>query len=194
MAQVKNKEELLKLLTYEVVKGKPVYYRGYKEVLEGKKTLEEVMGSSMLQGLIVALIVSYLAKKLNLSKYLIATNEVGVFTSENSWRTIDIGIFDVENVVWEDTFSKRPPKVVIEVDTKADPQMFGSYMDYIYAKTDDLLNAGVERVIWIFTPVKKVMEATKEEDWRIKDWNKEVEVIDGIKLSVGKLLEETQNK
>ncbi len=194
MAQVKNKEELLKLLTYEVVKGKPVYYRGYKEVLEGKKTPEEVMGSSNIQAYLIALVVGFLFSVLDKRKYVITTNEHGIYTSENSWRSIDIGIFERENFEMEDTFSKRPPKVVIEVDTKADPQMFGSYMDYIYAKTDDLLNAGVERVIWIFTPVKKVMEATKEEDWRIKDWNKEVEVIDGIKLSVGKLLEETQNK
>ncbi len=188
MAQVKDKEELLKLLTYEVVEGKPVYYRGYEKVLAGEKSPEEVMGSSMLQGLIIALVVSFLSRKLDSEKFLIATNEVGVFTSDNSWRTTDIGIFDTDKVEWEDKFSKSPPKAVIEIDTKADPQMFGSYMDYIYAKTDDLLNAGVERVIWIFTPVKKVMEATKQEDWRIKDWDKDIEVLEGIKLNIGKLL------
>ncbi|MDX2069856.1 MAG: hypothetical protein SFV55_15615 [Haliscomenobacter sp.] len=41
-------------LIYEIMDGKPVYYKGYREVLNNEKTLEEVMGASTLQGFIVA--------------------------------------------------------------------------------------------------------------------------------------------
>ncbi len=190
MKEVKNKEELLKLLTYEVVNGKPVYYRDYKKVLKGEKTPEEVMGSSNIQAFIIALIVGFLFSVLDRKKYLVTTNEHGVFTSENTWRTIDIGIFKREDFPLEDTFSKKSPLIVIEADTKADPEMFGSYADYIYAKTEDLLNAGVKKVIWIFTSVKRVMEAEKDKDWIVKKWNKDVELFEGIKLNIEKLIEE----
>ena len=44
----KNKT-LLKDLIYEEVNGKPIYYKNYKLVIKGKKTIEEVMASSSLQ-------------------------------------------------------------------------------------------------------------------------------------------------
>ncbi|UFH56515.1 hypothetical protein [Spirosoma sp. KNUC1025] len=33
-------------LIYEMWKGKPVYYRGYRDVLAGKKTIEEIKSCS----------------------------------------------------------------------------------------------------------------------------------------------------
>ena len=43
-------------LIYERWKGKPIYYKGYRDVLAGTKTLEEVMSCSDLQGALVALL------------------------------------------------------------------------------------------------------------------------------------------
>jgi len=34
-----ERQKLLKALIYEKVNGKPIYYRGYREVLKGKLTL-----------------------------------------------------------------------------------------------------------------------------------------------------------
>ena len=31
-------------LIYEIMDGKPIYRKGYREVLSGKKTIEEIMG------------------------------------------------------------------------------------------------------------------------------------------------------
>lgn len=39
----------LESLVYEVLDGRPLYYRGYEDVLSGKKSPEEIMGSSSLQ-------------------------------------------------------------------------------------------------------------------------------------------------
>ena len=48
-------QEIPLALVYEVLNGRPLYYRGYKEVLSGTSTLESVMGSSDSQGAIVSL-------------------------------------------------------------------------------------------------------------------------------------------
>lgn len=40
------KHEIPKSLIYEEYDGKPMYYRGYKEVMNGLKTHEEIMGES----------------------------------------------------------------------------------------------------------------------------------------------------
>ncbi|MEO0139101.1 MAG: hypothetical protein ABIL16_01885 [candidate division WOR-3 bacterium] len=62
MQTVIKGKNLLEALTYEVVDGKPIYYRGYKGVLEGKKQPEEVMGSSTLQALLVSRLFKHLLK------------------------------------------------------------------------------------------------------------------------------------
>ena len=40
-------------LIYEMDNGVPIYYRGYKEVLNYTKTVEEIIGSSFMQSSII---------------------------------------------------------------------------------------------------------------------------------------------
>ena len=47
-------------LIYEMWQGKPIYYKGYRDVLAGKKTIEEVISCSDLQGVLVSLLNGYL--------------------------------------------------------------------------------------------------------------------------------------
>jgi len=54
-----------KSLFYEMVDGKPIYYRGYQDYLSGKKQLEELMGSSFIQSMIVTRIVIALGSLLD---------------------------------------------------------------------------------------------------------------------------------
>ncbi len=89
-----ERKKLLKALNYEKVNGKPIYYRNYEKVLKGEIPLEAVMGSSDIQAYLVALLVALLHSKLDPNKYLILTNEVGFFTSENSFRLLDIAVFE----------------------------------------------------------------------------------------------------
>ncbi len=84
------------------------------------------------------------------------------------------------------------PKAVIEVDTKADLSRYGSIEEYSYEKTQDLLNSGIERVIWIFTKTKKVMIAERNKKWIVQNWNEDFEVMEGIKLNIEKFLEASQ--
>ena len=73
---VQKKKKVPKELIYEMRKGSPIYYRDYDKVLSGGKTLEEVMGSSGLQGFLLVLIASFLREKLK-DNYFVLGGEVG---------------------------------------------------------------------------------------------------------------------
>ena len=182
-----------KELIYEMRYGRPIYYRDYDKVLSGELPLEAVMGSSKLQWFIIYLIYSYFLKNLDSSKYIIATNEAGFQFAPKTWRNLDIAIFDKKKILKEglnERYAKTPPEVVIEIDTKADLRKYGDFMNYAREKTQDLLDAGVKRVIWYTTFDKKVMFAEKDKPWIIADWDYEVEVINDLKLNLGELLKE----
>jgi uncharacterized protein (DUF2164 family) len=51
-----------------------------------------------------------------------------------------------------------------------------------------LLDFGVEKVLWIFTKHQKVMVAIKDQDWLTKNWNQEIELLDGEYFNIGKFL------
>ena len=187
----KGRKRVPRELIYEMRYGSPIYYRDYDKVLSGEKTLEEVMGSSKLQAFIIALIIRYLSSKLDRNKYLILTNEAGFQWAPRTWRNLDIAIFNKNKLLKEginDKYAKTPPEVVIEVDSKADLRKYGDFMNYSREKTQDLLNAGVKKVIWYTTFDKKVMVAEKGKRWFITDWNDTIDIIDDIKLNLDELL------
>ena len=184
-----EKQQLLKVLTYEKVKGKPIYYRGYKKVLKGELPPEAVMGSSELQSLIISLLLKYLFEVLP-DEFTALTNELGFFVSSKSFRSLDIAIYKKEDMKKpQDKYTKRAPIVVIEIDTKADLSKYSSFEEYMYEKTTDLINAGVQRVIWYITKVKKVLIAEAGKDWITADWDRNVEVLKGVKLNLKELLD-----
>jgi Uma2 family endonuclease len=186
-----DKKRLLKLLVYEKVNGKPIYYRGYREVLAGRLPPEAVMGSSGIQSYIIVLLLEYLLKALDKSKYILLGHELGFIYKKGSWRNLDIAIFEREKVepyLTQDRFVPVAPKVAIEVDTKADLSRYGSVEDYSYEKSQDLLDAGVERVIWIFTKPKKVMIAQKGQKWIVQNWDEDFELIEGLRINLAELL------
>jgi Uma2 family endonuclease len=193
-----KKRKVPKELIYEMRYGKPIYYRDYDKVLEGEKTLEEVMGSSKLQVFIISVILDFLFKTLNSKNYIIATNEAGFQWAPRTWRNLDIAIFDRKKLLEEginNEYAKTPPEIVIEIDTKADLRKYGDFMNYQREKTQDLLDAGVKKVIWYTTFDKKVMLAEKDKPWIITDWNYEVEIVDNLKLNLGEILiKELENK
>ncbi len=78
---------------------------------------------------------------------------------------------------------------MIEIDTKADLRKYGDFMNYAREKTQDLLDAGVKKIIWYTTFDKKVMIAEKGTRWFITDWDDPIEIINGITLNIKELLE-----
>ena len=83
------------------------------------------------------------------------------------------------------------PKVVIEVDIKIDvSEMPAGEMDYIYEKTEAMLNFGTERVIWVTTRSRKIFVASRTETWYVENWDATVPVLDDLTLNVAVLLAE----
>jgi hypothetical protein len=198
IAQKKNipKKIALSELVYEQMDGKDIYYRGYKDVLNGKKTLEEIMSCSDLQGVLVSLLNGILFGKIDRKQYLLCSNEFGLHLSKNDNLGIDLAIFDKKDIdKLEGKFFKKAPKVVIEVDIKASIEITdypAKEMDYIFDKSQKLLDFGVEKVFWITSKTRKIFMATQHQNWLIMDWNSDIEVMDGIKINVKKLLDDEE--
>ena len=181
-------------LIYEIMDGKPVYYKGYREVLNNEKTLEEVMGASTLQGFIVAYILKTLYRNLDDNLYNILTNEQGLHLNRKNNLSADIAIYEktkLSAAQADKQYATLPPKIQIEVDINADMDEELSETSYIQQKTDKLLAFGVEKVIWVLSDSKKVIVATPHDNWQMIDWHKDIEVVDGVGFCIGGyLLEE----
>jgi Uma2 family endonuclease len=186
----KPKRKVPEYLIYEIMDGKPIHYKGYREVLAGTKTFSEIMGSSGLQSLIITHLVMLLGKQLDEQVYTVLTSEVGIHLSNYNNLAGDILVFDNKTLPIEaidEHYLQIPAKIAIEVDITADPTDIDPHT-YMFKKTEKLLDFGVERVIWITTQSKKVTVATRNEDWQVKDWNKDVEIMEGITFNIGKYL------
>lgn len=177
-------------LIYEMVDGNPIYYKGYREYLEGAKQMEELMGSSLLQSLIISRLVFFLQVHLG-GEYEVLTNEIGIQFEKRAWRAADIAIVkttDLEDVENKDKYLNFAPEVVIEIDTKAELKEIRNPLSYYQEKTDELLNFGVTKVIWIFTETKKVMVAQRDEKWETSNWDSEIHIIDDLSVIISELL------
>ena len=183
-----------KALIYEMVDGKPIYYKGYKDYLSGDKQIDELMGSSYLQALIGTQLIIILSRLIDLKKYQLISNEVGLKFGKKSWRAADLAIYEKESlkdVPKVNKYLEIPPKIVIEIDTKADLEDIQDPLGYYHEKTDQLLNFGVSKVVWIFTDTQKIMIARQGEDWQISDWNKNISIMEGIEVNIVRIINES---
>lgn len=148
-------------LIYEEINGVPYYYRGYRAVLSRQKTKEEVIGASALQSAVVSLLVHILYKYLPFDDYLIATNEPGLHLEKGSNLSNDIVVFAQASLPMplDEKYFSVPPKVVIEVDVKIDLPANVSETEYVYDKTQKMLDFGVVKVIWILTKTRRTLIA-----------------------------------
>ena len=177
-------------LVYEMIDGKTLYRKGYKQVLAGKKTLEEIMGASSLQSLVAFHLTSIIAKFIDEDIYFVLINESGVHLDHKNNLANDLAIYDKEVLkpsMISTKYTDVPPKIAIEIDVKAEYEDL-TELGYIYKKTQKLLNFGVEKVIWIITSVGKVTVSTQEKNWETMDWNKDVEIMDGHSFNVANYL------
>jgi Uma2 family endonuclease len=184
--ELKEKKKLKELLTYEVANGRRIYYKGYKDALKGIVSPEAVMGASAFHSNLLTQIVAFLIKGLS-KNYRILSGELG-YRVKRGWRNLDIAIFEYEKVkdkLDSDEYIDVAPIVVIEINIRAEIE---DEMEYISNKVNDLINSGVEKVIWIFTKPRVILIAQKNKDWVIKNWNEDIEVIEGLKLNLNLLL------
>lgn len=188
-----TKREIPKALIYEMYDGKPMYYKGFKDVLNQLKTSEEIMGSSSIQGIIIATILKFFYRNLDDNRFLTVTNEFGLHIDKGSNVASDIVIYDklaLQNSNIDKHYSSLPPLAVIEVDIDADVFDFGiNEFNYYSMKTKKLLDFGVKEVFWFFSGTKQVAIAKPDQDWIITNWDKELVILDEYRFSLNRLLE-----
>jgi Uma2 family endonuclease len=192
VAEKKRRKEIIpSFLVYEELDGKPVYRKGYKEVLAKTKTFEEIMGSSVLQALIISAVAGYIKQQLP-KKYAVVFGEAGLHLAKGSNLANNIAVYekkDILNPLSENYFDVAA-QLVIEVDIKAETGHFATENDYIYQKTTKMLDLGIPKVIWITTQSRKLLLAEPGKDWIVADWSREVELMEGLRLNLEALLKE----
>lgn len=187
-----RKRKVPDYLVKETIDGIPYYYRGYRSVLSKKKTFEEIMGWSGLQGFIVQYFIYHVLNRLNPKAYLIFPGGTGNHLGYRNNLSLDISVFDRKTLTPERITAKYvdvPAFCVIEVDIQAewdDANM--TEVEFIGLKTQKLFDFGTQKLIWVLSRSKKIIVAEPGKNWEIIDWNKEIELIDGVTFNVGKYL------
>lgn len=173
-------------LIYEIMDGVPIYRKGYRDVLSGKKTIEEITGASTLQSVIVSHLMKIIFTFLDEDMYFVLTGEPGVHIDHRNNLANDIAIYD-QTVLTPAKISKKyadvPPLIAIEIDIEADVADI-TETGYLYKKTHKLFDFGVQKLIWVLTDAQVVMIATPERIETVS-WNKDVEIMDGHLFNIG---------
>ena len=187
-----SKRKIPAYLIKEEMDGVPYYHKGFREVLAKKKTIEEIMGSSVLQVIILDAIKRYLYGVVS-KDYIIASNEAGLHLRKNDNVANDIAIYRKEDI--KNFFSKKyfdvPPRLVIEVDIDVEADVEKAQeLQYVLNKTNKLLAFGVEKAIWMFSEDRKTIIAGTQPDWVITNWNADIALMNGIVLNLENSLKE----
>ena len=187
---IRRSRKIPQALVYERLNGVDLYYKGYKEVLKGTKTKEEIVGSSSLQAAIITFVLRVIFNNIDWNKFNVLTNEPGLHIDKGSNLSGDILIYE-NTVLTPDKITNRyatvPALIHLEVDISADLEAT-SDVQYIANKINLLLEFGTQKVIWIFTGSRRVLIATPNADWVWINWDKDVAIMNGISFCVGKFL------
>jgi len=181
---------LKKALVYEIVDGHPIYYKGYKEVLSGIKTQEEIMGDSSLQAWLKGRIYAILLKQLLQHQFEVTVGEQGLRIGKKHRRDADIAIFRRENFSLSPRYAQLPPDAVIEIDVDADTEN-ASEMEYVFRKVADYFAFGLVKVVWVFTQEQRILVFAPDQPPVTLTWQQDVDVIAGASFNIANLLAES---
>lgn len=174
----KSVDKVPDYLIKEVIYGKPYYYKGYQAVLNKEKKLEEIMGSSRLQSILLGILSAYFTNIFE-ENYWILGNEAGIHIDNNDNLSVDLALLKKADLSVEkiDThYFEEVPECVIEVDVSIDLTNAENY-DYVFQKTQRLIDFGTSQVVWILTKSRKIMVARPNEAWLTDNWNREISIL-----------------
>lgn len=190
-----GKRSIPAYLVREVIDGIPFYYRGYRQAMNKTKTLEELMSDSGLQFFIKDYLSDFLKAHLNRKKYRIGAGELGFHPNYKNNMGLDVVVFE-RQVLTPDKINTKfvevPPRLVIEVDVNVELPDRDSdlFQEYVVRKIRRLFAFGTEKVVWIFTKSQKIFSATADAPWQVFDWDKDVELMDGVRVNLARYMEE----
>ena len=112
-------QNIPKELIYEVFNGKPIYYRGYREVLAGTKSVEQIKWSSILQSFIASELARFFFKKKD-QNLIGLLGGIGLQIGTNHHRVGDIAFFQksvLRSKLLGNKYADIAPQFLIEIDT-----------------------------------------------------------------------------
>jgi hypothetical protein len=179
-------------LVRETIDGVPYYYAAYRDVLNKKKTLEEIMADSGLQSVIKAYLMILFAQGLDLDRFYPLSGEVGAHLDHRSNLALDMAVYET-SILTPDKIKQEyidvHPRLVVEIDVKV--SLGGQeaiFDDYVLQKVKRLLSFGTERIIWIFTRSQTILVAKPGNVWEYFSLEDEVTLLDGVVMNLGKYL------
>ncbi len=72
----------------------PIYRKGYRDVVSGKKTIQDIMGLSSLQAIIVYYLTGFISRFIDEDTYNVLINEAGLHLDHRTNLANDIAIFE----------------------------------------------------------------------------------------------------
>jgi len=129
---------------------------------------------------------------LDRSKYIVGNNEAGLHLATGKNMANDIALYSKAKLTPEKItkhYADVPPDLVIEVDIDFEVENM-TPIDAVHLKTQQMLDFGVQKVIWIFTNSQKVMVAKPKEAWTIVDWNQEIKLMDDHTFNIAQYLKD----
>lgn len=186
----KKNTKIASYLVFEEIDGFALPYKGYKEVILGNKTPDDIIDSSALQAVLVSLIHGYLFSQIDRKNYILATNESGLHINKGTNLSNDIAIFRKLRHPIKDQYFDVAPIIAIEVDTKVDlsDTPYHTDTDYIISKSKKLLDFGAEKVVWVLTKEKKIVISALEGPWTIVDFDHDILIMEDCILNLHKLM------
>lgn len=192
LTKVRLKRKVPDYLVCEIMDGKPLYYKGYKDVIGKKKTTEEIIGSSSLQSFIIAFLMEVIIEGKLKKSYEVLVSEPGLHLDKKNNLSGDILIYD-KSILTPDKinahYASVPAKIHIEVDISIELEDMKDYQ-YVEKKISKLHAFGTKKIIWILTNIRKVMVAIPDNPWQMYDWHNNIELLDGVMFDIGNYLDE----
>lgn len=151
------------------------------------------MGSSGIQAFIVSYINGLLFGLIDRKQFRLLTSEPGLHIGHSENLACHVMVYD-QAVITNDRINIKyvdvPPQIVIEVDVKVDLKK-DSEITYVFNKTKQLFDFGVQRVIWVVSDLKQVLIFDNGIDSvTYKGWDHPIEVIPGVSFNIGEYLAE----
>ena len=182
-------------LVRETIDGIAFYYAGYRDVLNKNKNLDDIMSDSGLQFFLKDYLADLLKAGLDRKKYRIAGGELGFHADYRNNMGLDVVVFD-RTVLTPDKITPKfvtvPAKLVVEVDVNVElpDRSTDLFEEYVVRKMRSLFTFGTEKVVWVFTKSRMVISATPSAPWTFTDWDKDIELLDGVTMNLATYVEQ----
>lgn len=186
--------EVPEVFIAEYLDGIPMYYKGYKKIINNPSQIEEIGGAGAIHSILLSYFIKLLAIKLDESKYWLMTGETGFKPEKKNHFNLDVAIYKKENLLPDAIgyeYINVAPELVIEIDTSVENDNV-TKDEYIFGKTQRFLQFGTGKVVWVFSKTKLVMIAQPRIPWQVHPWSTHLELLDDVRFNIDAYCQENK--